>query len=51
MPETGQLVMYGWLADNGGLNPEECWVGVFGKIKCWNDVKEDYDEQDVALAV
>ena len=31
-PSTGMLVMYGWLADNGNLNPEECWVGLFAKI-------------------
>jgi hypothetical protein len=32
-PETGILVMYGWLADNGNVNPEECWVGVFSEIE------------------
>lgn len=25
--------MYGWLADNGNVNPEECWVGVFAEIE------------------
>ena len=32
-PDTGFLVMYGWLADNGNLNPEECWVGLFSEIE------------------
>lgn len=51
MPSTGQLVVYGWLADNGGLNPEECWVAVFGKIKCLDQAGGEYVEKPVALAV
>ena len=30
---TGQLVVYGWLADNGGVLPQEAWVALYGKIE------------------
>ena len=50
-PATGQLVIYGWLADNGGVLPEECWVAVFGKILCMNEADGSYSEKPVALAV
>lgn len=30
---TGNLVCYGWLADNGNVRPETAWVGLFGRIK------------------
>lgn len=26
-------MVYGWLADNGNVNPEECWVGLFQEIE------------------
>lgn len=32
-PESGMLVAYGWLADNGNLNPENCWAGLFSPIE------------------
>lgn len=34
MRDTGQLVVWGWLADNGDVSPEMAWVGLFGVIKC-----------------
>jgi len=36
---TGNLVCYGWLADNGSVRPETAWVGMFGRVKCGNDMK------------
>jgi hypothetical protein len=33
---TGNLVCYGWLADNGNVRPENAWVGLFGHVKCGN---------------
>lgn len=39
--ETGILVAYGWLADNGNLNPENCWVGIFSPIKNKDGVVRD----------
>lgn len=34
MRDTGQLVVWGWLADNGEVSPEMAWVGLFAAIKC-----------------
>lgn len=28
----GQLVVYGWTADNGRVLPQEAWVAIYGKI-------------------
>lgn len=28
----GQLVIYGWTADNGRVLPQEAWVAIYGKI-------------------
>ena len=33
MRDTGQLVVWGWLADNGDVSPEMSWVGLFAKVK------------------
>ena len=33
LSSSGNLVVYGWLADNGDVAPENCWVGLFGKIQ------------------
>lgn len=33
MRDTGQLVVWGWLADNGEVSPEMSWVGLFAKVK------------------
>lgn len=33
-PHTGNLVCYGWLADNGGVQPQAAWVGMFGMVTC-----------------
>ena len=33
-PYTGNLVCYGWLADNGDVRPEQAWVGLFGHVQC-----------------
>jgi len=32
--DTGNLVVWGWLADNGEVEPEMAWVGLYGKLKC-----------------
>ena len=29
---TGNLVVYGWLADGGGVLPQEAWVALYGRI-------------------
>ena len=34
MRDTGQLVVWGWLADNGDVSPEMAWVGLFAALKC-----------------
>ena len=34
---TGNLVCYGWLADNGNVKPGQAWVGLFGHVKCGDD--------------
>jgi len=33
---TGNLVCYGWLADNGNVKPGCAWVGLFGRVLCGN---------------
>ena len=30
--KTGHLTIYGWLADNGNVSPQEAWVGLFGQV-------------------
>jgi len=44
---TGNLVCYGWLADNGNVKPGCAWVGLFGHVKCGNDTNPSW----VALQV
>ena len=41
--DTGNLVMWGWLADNGNVGAEYAWVGLFAKLKTEgnNDTQED----------
>lgn len=34
---TGFLTIYGWLADNGQPLPQDCWVGLYGRINVIND--------------
>ena len=34
---TGNLVCYGWLADNGNVKPGQAWVGLFGHVRCGTD--------------
>ena len=42
--DTGNLVMWGWLADNGNVDPEYAWVGLFAALKCENDnTAQTYD--------
>lgn len=43
---TGNLVLYGWLASNADVLPEECWVGLFTKMK-----NGDNQEHDTAIAI
>lgn len=33
MRDTGQLVMWGWLADSGKVEPQNAWVGLFARVK------------------
>lgn len=47
--DTGQLVVWGWLADKGDVPPEMAWVGLFAALKC-----DGYDETqkfDIPIAV
>lgn len=39
--KTGQLVVYGWLADGGGVLPQEAWVALYGKIANKNSTGSD----------
>lgn len=41
MRDTGNLVVWGWLADNGSVSPEMAWVGLFGWIKHADDLQGD----------
>lgn len=44
MRSTGQLVVWGWLADNGEVPAEMAWVGLFAAIKCeGQDATQTYD--------
>lgn len=44
MRDTGQLVVWGWLADNGDVDAEMAWVGLFAAIKCEGyDTTHTYD--------
>ena len=43
MRDTGQLVVWGWLADNGNVSPEMAWVGLFAAIKREGDDNTQYD--------
>lgn len=38
---TGNLVVYGWLADNGNVAAQEAWVGLFGKVNIGNTSSEE----------
>ena len=31
-PATGNMTIYGWLADNGNVAAAEAWVGLFGLV-------------------
>ncbi len=33
MKRSGNLVIYGWLADRGAVDPVNCWVGLFAFLK------------------
>ena len=39
-PYTGQLVLYGWLADKGNIKAQDAWVGLYGQVNVLNDKKE-----------
>lgn len=46
--DTGNLVIWGWLAENVSPipEPEQCWVGLFAKMKC-----ENYNNTEVDVPV
>lgn len=48
---TGNLVCYGWLADNGNVRPETAWVGLFGHVQCHDDNEDRDIPQWVALQI
>lgn len=48
--KTGNLVVYGWLADNGSVLPQEAWVALYGLIKCGTS-DDGYQDNWVALQV
>lgn len=43
---TGNLVIYGWLADNGDVDPQDAWVGLYG---CMHTSVDDDNERDWVL--
>ena len=44
MRDTGQLVMWGWLADNGAVEAQNAWVGLFASMKSeGNDTTQTSD--------
>lgn len=43
---TGNLVIYGWLADNGDVDPQDAWVGLYG---CLHTNADDDNERDWVL--
>lgn len=47
---NGNLVVYGWLADNGNVLPQEAWVAIYGKI-LYPSEGGAYDTAWVALQV
>lgn len=50
MRDTGNLVVWGWLADNGEVEPEMAWVGLFGKLKC-KGFGDDYTQDWLPLCI
>lgn len=48
--DTGNLVVWGWLAENDVVAPpaEQCWVAMYAKIKCENG---NATQVDVPIAV
>ena len=46
---TGNLVVYGWLADNGNVAAQEAWVGLFGKVNIGN--QDTQEKKWVALQI
>jgi hypothetical protein len=49
--KDGLLVCYGWLADQGNTVPDNCWVGIFGKIRNQIDEDGNYTESYTALQI
>ena len=46
--ETGNLVMWGWLADQGEVDPELAWVGLFARLKAEG---MDNTQMDIPLCI
>ena len=42
--QSGWLTIYGWLADNGYVLPQDCWVGLYGKVGIYDGVKQLNDK-------
>lgn len=40
---TGNLVIYGWLADNGDVEPQDAWVGLYGCLHTNADKENERD--------
>lgn len=38
---SGFLTIYGWLADKGGVLPQNAWVGLYGNVQMYNGVDGD----------
>lgn len=47
MRDTGQLVVWGWLADKGDVPPEMAWVGLFAAVKC----EDSNDTQTIEVPI
>lgn len=47
MADTGQLVVWGWLADNGNVAANHAWVGMFAQMKY--EGGEDYVDLPISI--
>lgn len=46
---TGFLTIYGWLADRGGVLPQNAWVGLYGNIQMYNGKDADVQQNKWVL--
>lgn len=51
MRSTGNLVVWGWLADNGDVRPEAAWVALMAKMKFEGSTAENTADPWVPISV